>query len=179
MAPPGEVDYVVTWLEMEARPEGPRPVLPVGPQVALLHAVEPPVGYFFHLYDTVGAGYEWTDMHAEPADEVRAFLHDPRAALYTMMVDGWPGGFFLLDWREAGVCDLAYFGLVPEAIGRGLGGWLLATAVDMGWERPGTAKMTVNTNTLDHPRALPLYQKVGFVPVRREERRRPVGRAPA
>ena len=28
--------------------------------------------------------------------------------------------------------------------------------------------MTVNTNSLDHPRALPLYQKAGFVPVRRE-----------
>jgi hypothetical protein len=30
--------------------------------------------------------------------------------------------------------------------------------------------MTVNTNSLDHPRALPLYQKAGFVPVRRETR---------
>ena len=27
------------------------------------------------------------------------------------------------------------------------------------------AKITVHTNTLDHPAALPLYQKLGFVPV--------------
>ena len=40
----------------------------------------------------------------------------------------------------------------------------------MAWDRPGTARVTVNTNSLDHPRALPLYQKAGFVPVRRETR---------
>jgi hypothetical protein len=34
--------------------------------------------------------------------------------------------------------------------------------------------MTVNTCTLDHPRALPAYQSWGFHPVRREERRRRV-----
>ena len=41
---------------------------------------------------------------------------------------------------------------------------------------PGTGRaprrVTVNTNSLDHPRALPLYQKAGFVPVRRETRSR-------
>ena len=42
----------------------------------------------------------------------------------------------------------------------------------MAWDRPGTRRVTVNTNTLDHPRALPLYQKAGFAPVRRETRRR-------
>ncbi len=38
--------------------------------------------------------------------------------------------------------------------------------------RPGTsapAKVDVHTNRLDHPRALPLYQKMGFVPVGRGE----------
>jgi len=66
----------------------------------------------------------------------------------------------------------AYFGLVPEAMGRGLGSFLLQTAVHMAWDRPDVARVTINTNSLDHPRALPLYQKVGFVPVRRETQRR-------
>ena len=88
--------------------------------------------------------------------------------LYTFMRAGWPHGFFVLDGRAPGRCDLAYFGLVPEAIGRGLGSFLLQTAVHMAWDRPGTDRLTVNTNSLDHPRALPLYQKAGFEPVRRE-----------
>ena len=92
------------------------------------------------------------------------------------MVDGWPGGFFLLDGSSDGVCDLAYFGLVPQAIGLGLGRWLLATAVETGWDLPGTKKMTVNTNTLDHPRALPMYQRAGFHPVRRETAKRKLTR---
>ena len=75
---------------------------------------------------------------------------------------GWPHGFFVLDGRAPERCDLAYFGLVPEAIGRGLGTFLLQTAVHMAWDRPGTAQVTVNTNSLDHPRALPLYQKAGL-----------------
>ena len=91
--------------------------------------------------------------------------------LYTLIRDGWPHGFFILDCRAPEVCDLAYLGLVPEAIGRGLGTFLLHTALHMAWDRPGTARVSVNTNTLDHPRALPLYQKAGFAPVRRETAR--------
>jgi GNAT superfamily N-acetyltransferase len=66
--------------------------------------------------------------------------------------------------------------VTPEALGRGLGDWLLGTGVHMGWDA-GVEAMTVNTCTLDHPRALPIYQKWGFEPVRREERtRRILGR---
>jgi len=62
--------------------------------------------------------------------------------------------------------------MVPEALGRRLGGWLLKTAILTAWDLPDTTKVTVNTCTLDHPRALALYQKNGFMPVRREERTR-------
>ncbi len=168
LRPGDEVDYVVTWLEMTEPPRGPLPPRPSGRQVALLAARRPPADYFLYLYRAVGAEYEWTDWLARPLAEAEAFVGDPSVELWTMMLDGWPGGFFMLDARRASVVDLAYFGLVPQAIGRGLGHWLLATAVQVGWERPGTESMTVNTNTLDHPRALGLYQKMGFRPVRRE-----------
>ncbi len=166
----GEVrSYIVTYLEMTERPTYPYPPLPTGGPTVLLAADNPPVWYFLNLYDAVGAEYEWTDQHRKPREEVEAFLHDPTVTLYTLMRTGWPAGFFILDGREAGVCDLAYFGLVPEAVGMGLGKYLIQTAVLMGWDMPGVEKLTVNTNSLDHPRALPLYQKAGFSPVRREE----------
>ncbi len=167
-----EVEVAVTYLEMVARPGFPRPHLPAGPVAALIGADRPPVWYFLNLYDTVGARYEWTDMHAVSEEEVAAFLHDPAVTLYTFMRDGWPNGFFVLDSRAPGSCNLAYFGLVPEVIGRGLGTFLLQTAVYMAWDRPGTEVVTVNTNSLDHVRALPLYQRAGFEPVRRETLRR-------
>ncbi|MFN3614447.1 MAG: GNAT family N-acetyltransferase, partial [Rubrimonas sp.] len=84
-------------------------------------------------------------------------------------------GFIMLDHRGGPSCDIAYFGMAPEAIGRGLGDWLLGTGIHMAWDE-GATKLTVNTCTLDHPRALGLYQKWGFVPIRREQRRRVIGR---
>jgi GNAT superfamily N-acetyltransferase len=89
---------------------------------------------------------------------------------------GWPHGFFILDCRDPDICDLALFGLAPQATGRGLGTYLLQTAVHMAWDRPAAVRVTVNTNSLDHPRALPLYQRAGFLPVRRETRSRVLSR---
>jgi GNAT superfamily N-acetyltransferase len=66
--------------------------------------------------------------------------------------------------------------MVPEAVGTGLGGRLLKVALAKGWARPGVARMTVNTCTLDHPRALDLYQRAGFVPLRTEDRTRTLTR---
>lgn len=167
---PGEtVSYVVTYLEMTARPAGPPPPMPAGPMLALIGAEAPPPHYFLYLYRTVGAAFEWTDWLEHDEAAVRAYLDDERLELFTLFLDGWPGGFFVLDTRTDRVCDLGYFGLVPEARGRGLARWLLASAVRAGWDRPGVEKLTVNTNTLDHARAITLYQWAGFVPVRREE----------
>lgn len=162
------VEVTITHLEMAARPAQPIPHMPAGAPSMLVAAENPPVWYFLQIYDAVGADYEWTDQHRRGAAELESFLGDPRVTLCTLIRSGWPHGFFILDAREDGVCDLAYFGLVAEAMGLGLGSFLLATAVHMAWDQPGTARVTVNTNTLDHPRALPLYQKIGFQPTRRE-----------
>lgn len=166
------VDYTVTYLEMAARPAYPRPPHPAGAPMALLHAQKPPLWYFFSLYDAVGAGYDWSDMHDLPEAEATAFVQDDKVALYSLIRDGWPAGFFMLDNRTAGICDLAYFGLVPQAIGLGLGNYLLHTAIHMAWDCPGVEKISVNTCTLDHPRALQLYQTAGFAPVRQVEKTR-------
>ena len=177
MVPAGtELAYTVTWLEMRARPEGPPPHPPPGPAVSLQAAEDAPAWYFFALYDAVGRDYAWEDMHALPDARVAAWLASPGVALHSLMRGGWPAGFFVLDGTEPGVVDLAYLGLVPQAVGAGLGSFLLATALHTAWERPKTRKLTVNTCTLDHPAALGLYRRSGFVPVRREERRRTLTR---
>lgn len=162
------VEYRVTWLEMAERPRFGWPRLPVGREAVLLRAQTPPWWYFLALYDAVGRDYAWTDKRDVPQDELGEWLADPDVALYTLMGQGWPQGFFMLDWRLTGACDLAYFGLVPEAVGKGLGSWLLQSAILTGWAREGVARMTLHTCTLDHPRALIQYQRFGFAPVRTE-----------
>jgi GNAT superfamily N-acetyltransferase len=164
-----EVAYTITYLEM-TEPLKVAPALPG--DVRLECCVQPPVWFFLSLYDAVGRMYEWVDKFAEDPEDLHDFVQHPEVALYVAYRHGWPAGFFQLDWRSPGVCDLAYFGLVPEAIGGGIGGSLLRTAIATGWERAGVRRMTVNTCTLDHPRALELYKRMGFSPVRTEDHTR-------
>ncbi|MXQ06523.1 GNAT family N-acetyltransferase [Alphaproteobacteria bacterium GH1-50] len=167
-----KLDYTVTWLEMTECPDWGWPPLPVSSNTSLIRSVNPPVWWFLALYDAVGRDYAWEDIHKREHDEIAEWLASERMSLYVLMGDGWPQGFFLLEDMGNGEVDLAYFGMVPDAVGKGLGSWLLKTAILTAWARPGVSKLTVNTCTLDHPRALQTYQKAGFVPVRREDRSR-------
>jgi len=166
------VSYRVTYLEMAARPTYDYPHLPAGMSASLLKAEAPPAWYFLSLYDAVGRDYAWEDMHEEPEALLEEWLADPGVGLWTMMRDGWPQGFFVLDAREPAVTELTYFGLVRQTVGRGLGAFLLKTAILTAWEREGLGKLTVGTCSLDHPRALANYQKHGFEVVAQEHRTR-------
>ncbi len=167
-----KVAYTVTWLEMDARSPQPRRAPPVD-GLTIMRAVDPPVHFFRYLYDTVGGEHEWTDLHAWPDDRVAAFVQNDAVHLNVAYLHGKPIGLAMLDFREMPVADIANFGLIPEFIAMRLGSWLLMEGIHDAWDA-GIEKLTVNTCTLDHPAALPLYIKMGFVPVRHEEREREV-----
>jgi GNAT superfamily N-acetyltransferase len=50
---------------------------------------------------------------------------------------------------------------VPGAQGRGLGPWLLATALHAEW-RSNPDRIWLHTDTWDHPAALGVYARAGF-----------------
>lgn len=133
----------------------------------------PTVEMFRQLYDGVGAQWDWTDMHRSSPRWLKAFAED--RLVHTHLVVEEPdttAGFAQLDLRRRhrdGEVGLAYFGLLPDWCGRGLGRWALAEALARAW-RGGTRVVTVNTCTLDHPSALPLYRQMGFEVVREVER---------
>jgi hypothetical protein len=58
---------------------------------------------------------------------------------------------------------------MPEAIGKRLSFFFLYHTCVNAWLQP-IQRLTVNTCTLDHPRALPLYQRMGFTAYDRQER---------
>ena len=169
--PGDEIKYTVSYLKMDSAPNFSVKKKTI-PNRLLLKAKNPPTNYFLNLYLRIGAAYEWTDRLLCPVDETESFLSNDRVELYTYLTDGWIAGFFVLDRRESDICDLAYFGLVPEAIGLGHGKYLLKAALKMCWDGLETKKVTVNTNSLDHPNALPLYLKMGFKLVRKEVEKR-------
>ena len=156
------VTYRVTHLAMTSRPGYGYPPHPAGAPATLLRAETPPLWYFLALYDTVGRDYAWDEMHGVEPATTRAWLEDDAVEMWTLLRHGWPHGFFVLDARASRETELAYFGLVPQAIGQGLSRFLLRTAILTAWERPGLERLAVQTCSLDHPRALAAYQKNGF-----------------
>ncbi len=168
IAKPQRIPTVVTFLEMLQRTSALPPPQPKG-KVSLLKSEAPPVHFYRYLYDAVGRDYKWVDRKKMSDAAVAEILGDPKLELFVLYVDGCPAGMAELDFRLEGLGQLAYFGLVSDYVGRRLGYFFLYHATHIAWSRP-ISKFIVNTCTLDHPRALPLYQRMGFVPYAREER---------
>jgi GNAT superfamily N-acetyltransferase len=161
---PPKLSTVVTFLEMKERPSRPPAPPPPRLKLALIRAEKPTLSFSRYLYDAVGKPWWWYER--KPWDDARlaALVHHEHYETYVLYVAGVPAGYFELDRRDAPVVELAYFGLVPEFIGLRLGPYLLDQAIDLAWQGPPVPRrFWVNTCDLDHPKALAMYQRAGFV----------------
>lgn len=166
-APAGRLSVIVTYLEMKA-PPGHAPLPRPAGDVTLLRANPPTASFYRYLYDTVGEPWLWNERRRLRPDELTAIVADRRVEVWVLYVDGTPAGYAEIDRRAESrgeATDLAYFGLIPDYIGRRLGPWLLDSAVRLAWDG-GARRLVVNTCSFDHPKALPLYLSMGFTPVR-------------
>jgi len=161
--PTSRVAVTVTFLRMDERPaDPPRPLPKTTPLITLAACTVP---FYRYLYDTVGGPHLWWLRRSLPDAAIEAILRNPAVYVTVLYRGGEPAGFFELDHRQSPVVNISYFGLMPAAIGAGLGTPLLRAAVDMAFHC-GARAVTVNTCTADHPRALPGYLRAGFRPVR-------------
>jgi GNAT superfamily N-acetyltransferase len=162
--PPGKIAAVVTHLEMTERP-----VLPADPAgVWTLRRVETPdLDWFRDLYRRVGEEWLWFSRMRMPDAELAAIIHSPLVEVYAQVHEGRDEGLLELDFRDAGQCELAFFGVTARLIGSGAGRWLMNRALELSWSRPVT-RVWVHTCTFDHPSALAFYQRAGFRPFRRQ-----------
>ncbi len=149
----------VTFLCLAGRPVNPPPPLPPGARVT--EATRCTTGFYRYLYDTVGHDYVWWLRRTLTDQELGRVLADPGVIIHVLYKDGEPAGFYEIDRRNRPLVNLSYFGLMPHAVGAGLGRAFLGHAVEEAWAQ-GTRALTVNTCTADHPRALPNYLAMGF-----------------
>jgi len=160
---PDDIEVTITYLEMREAPARPPAPLPrTGLKVALLRAESPTVGFYRYLYNAVGAPWRWYERNLLSDEALAAIIGDARVEIYVLYCDGAPAGYAELDFRREGEVELAYFGLIPDYFGRGYGRYMLDWAIDTAWSR-GPGRVWVHTCTLDHPAALAVYQKAGFV----------------
>ena len=171
-ARPGDgahLDVVITYLEMTERPTRPSLPAPSGVKLALLRVDQPAVAFYRFLYERVGDPCFWYERKHFPDERLAAILADPKVELYVPYVAGSPAGYFEIDRRPVPDVALSYFGLMPDYIGIGLGRYLLNWAIDTAWSS-SPKRLTVDTCTLDHVRALQTYQRAGFKAYRQERK---------
>lgn len=119
------------------------------------------------MFRRIGAPYLWSSRLTMSDRSLQAILDDPDVENYELRRDGSPDGMLELDFREAASCEIAFFGLVREAQGRGLGRYLMRFALQRAWER-SIDRVWLHTCTLDHPGAIAFYRKCGFEPYKRQ-----------
>ncbi len=160
----GEVAAIVTRYEMSQRPK-PAPLLSSPLRLVRWKDAEPEK--YRILFRRVGEHWLWYSRLVLSDHELRATIHDSLVEVHAVLdPKGIEVGLLELDFRQTGQCLVAFLGLVPQLIGQGLGQWLMAQALALGW-RKGVIKLAVQTCYLDDPRAQSLYLKAGFAPVHR------------
>jgi GNAT superfamily N-acetyltransferase len=160
------VEVKRTYLEMTA-PADLRPARSVDPDARLERIEGCPASFYRYLYAEVGRAYRWVDRLQWTDEEVRAHLASPAVSLWLLTVHAAPAGYFELKAAPDGSVEIAYFGLLPEFIGRGYGKRLLTEAVERAWFL-GARRVWLHTCSLDDPAALPNYLARGFRPFREE-----------
>lgn len=164
--PDGKIETVVTYLEMLAPPAA-APLPPPRDGLSIVHAARPTVSFYRYLYDTVGEPWLWGDRRKLSPEALGAIVQHPEVEVHVLYLHGVPAGYAELDAREKPEIELSYLGLIPDFIGRALGPYLLSFAIHEAFRRR-PSRFWVHTCTLDHPSALGLYQRAGFVPYKRE-----------
>jgi hypothetical protein len=162
--PAGKLAVVITYLEMHA-PAATRDVqLPEG---ITFRQVTPTVDWYRDIFTRVGSmDWLWYGRMKLPDAELGIILNDPQVAFFTLTKDGRDEALLELDFRKAGECELAYFGLTAPLIGTGAGRFLMNGAISRAWAANIT-RFHVHTCTSDSPQALAFYIRSGFTPYKR------------
>ncbi|MFQ5935452.1 MAG: GNAT family N-acetyltransferase [Acidiferrobacterales bacterium] len=163
----GKLHVAITYLEMR-QPPSHQPADVPGTGVVITRVKNPAVSFYRYLYNTVGGQWMWYERRHMDDATLAEIISDPQVEVYVLHVDGVPAGYVELDCRAKGEVEIAYFGLMPDFIGRGLGSHLLDCGLRAAW-RKRPQRVWVHTCNLDHPKALAVYRQAGFIPYKTEK----------
>src|SRR6266540_1379638 len=161
---------VTTYLEMRA-PEQLRPKRCADVRVQVREQKEPNWRFNRDLYFAVGEQWHWIDKRPWTDEHCKEYASALELLTFGAYYDNVLAGYYELRQDDEGGVEIAYFGLLPEFVGRGLGGALLTSAIEEGW-RMSPKRVWVHTCNRDHPKALANYQARGMIVYKVEESRR-------
>lgn len=158
--PPGKIANAVTFLEMRARPEK---ATIVDAPLALVRLTAEDLQDYRRLFRLIGEDWMWVSRLEMDDDAVRAILSDSAVEVYALQDGERHIGLLELDFRVSGECELVFFGLARDAIGKGVGRFLMNEAIAKAWAQP-IDRFWLHTCNFDHPAAFAFYQRSGFRP---------------
>ena len=159
-------EETTTYLEMTDRSE----LIPARKPSAEVEVKQaeipcPELNRFF--YAAIGGDWYWIDRLPWTYEQWMTYLTRFGHETWVAYVRGTPVGYFELDGELDGDIELAYFGILPQFVGRGIGGYLLMAAIQRAWEK-NPIRVWLHTSSFDHPQALKNYLARGFRFVRNE-----------
>jgi GNAT superfamily N-acetyltransferase len=160
------IDVTRTYLELRD-PAELRAALSDDPAISIRELPDCSVEMFRFLYAEVGRNYHWIDRLPWTDEQIVEHLQKSENSIWLMTYNSEPAGYFELRNCDDGSIEIAYFGLIPQFIGRGLGKHLLICAVNQAWHN-GAQRVWLHTCTLDDPAAMPNYLNRGFKPFKTE-----------
>lgn len=162
--PPGKLANVVTCLEMHAPPQ--RALTPFPADLTLKRTNAHDLAGHRALFNAVGRDLMWFSRLIMKDEDLASILGNPAIESYTLLRGSEVLGMLELNFADLPNCELAFYGLVPSAIGKGLGRALMDEAIRRAWANP-IKRFWVHTCTFDAPQALPFYVRSGFTPYAR------------
>lgn len=164
---------VTTYLEMRRRESGPEKQQAVQ-NFEVDEFTEPEWTFNRDMYVAVGGTWRWVDKLPWSNEQWREYANDQNLRTFAAYYENALAGYYELrrsnspsmpprgSANEAEV-EIAYFGLLPDFIGRRLGAALLTSAIENAWAWwPTPSRVWVHTCNRDHPSALSNYQARGF-----------------
>jgi GNAT superfamily N-acetyltransferase len=162
--PPGKLANIATYLEMNALPT--RKLAPFAQDLKLVLVGDMPTAEYRSYFKSVGENLLWFSRLLMSEEKLQSTLANPAIDSYIFKRGDQMLGLLELNFEDAVNCELAFFGLVPGAVGNGLGRMLMDEAIRRTFAKT-TERLWLHTCTLDHPAAMSFYLRSGFTPYAR------------
>jgi GNAT superfamily N-acetyltransferase len=154
-----EKDVTTIALEMRSPSDfHPKKIDRKGVRVEKIEIPTPSLNHYFFV--NVGRPWKWYSRLSWTLSDWQAWVEKGNVHTFVGYVENTPFGYIELDQQGDSV-EIALFGVLPQFIGYGLGGYLLSEAIRLAWKL-NPERVWVHTCTLDHKYALNNYQDRGL-----------------
>ena len=114
------------------------------------------------FYKQIGKKHRWVDRLIWNENQWIKYINNSNVSTYTLQDNNNLAGYFeqIFDQKKL-ECEIAYFGILQDYVGKSLGGYLLSQAIKKSFA-VGANRVWVHTCSLDHKHALKNYLSRGM-----------------